>query len=289
MTEFLRTLAARYDDGHEIGDHDHGWGQLIYASRGAIHVTAAGQAWLIPSARAVWVPPNTPHRLRMRGATTLRTINVPPERCEGLASAPLGLMVSPLLRELIKELVRIGLESRAGRSDGAIVEALLVVLARAERLPLALRLPKDRRALRVAEAILACPGSSQTLDAIAMAGGATLRTMQRRFLEETGMPLSEWRQLARLISAAALLLDGRSVTDAALEHDPILLNRKSGSYHALALCFGEHFNPTRDPIRSDNALEAGYSSVSAFIHAFRGRLGQTPSSFRRAASLASIA
>jgi AraC-like DNA-binding protein len=72
-----------------------------------------------------------------------------------------------------------------------------------------------------------------------------LRTLQRRFLAETGMTLSEWRQLARLMVGAALLLDGKSVTEA--------------------------------------ALEAGYSGVSAFIHAFRGKLGQTPSGFRAAA------
>jgi AraC-like DNA-binding protein len=60
------------------------------------------------------------------------------------------------------------------------------------------------------------------------------------------MPLSEWRQIARLMAAAALLLDGRSVTEA--------------------------------------ALEAGYAGVSAFIHAFRGKVGQTPAGFRLAAS-----
>lgn len=246
MGVFIRTLGARYDHGHEIGDHDHGWGQLIYASSGAIHVTAAGQAWLIPSARAVWLPPQTPHRLRMRGATRLQTLYIPPAHCADLAPTPLGVMVSPLLRELIQVLVRIGPIDAADRFHRTLGEAMLVTLAQAERLPLALRLPTDRRALRVADAILSCPASSQTLDAIAATCGASLRTIQRSFLDETGMPLSEWRQLARLMAAAALLLDGKSVTDA--------------------------------------ALEAGYSSLSAFIHAFRGKLGQTPSSFRRAAS-----
>jgi AraC-like DNA-binding protein len=157
---------------------------------------------------------------------------------------PLGVMVSPLLRELIKALVRIGHIDAADRAHRAVGEAMLVMLARAERLPLALTLPTDRRAVRVAETILACPGSGEPLDAIAARCGAGLRTIQRRFLEETGMPLSEWRQLARLMAGAALLLDGKSVTDA--------------------------------------ALEAGYSGVSAFIHAFRSKVGQTPSGFRLA-------
>ena len=187
----------------------------------------------------------------MRGTTRLRTLYVQPADCIELAAAPLGIAVSPLLRELILELVRIGHVDTADRFHRAVGEALIVTLARAERLPLALTLPTDRRAMRVADAILACPGRAETLDDIAAECGASLRTIQRRFLDETGMPLSEWRQAARLMAAAALLLDGKSVTDA--------------------------------------ALEAGYSGVSAFTHAFRGRLGQTPSGFRLAASATSTA
>jgi hypothetical protein len=157
METFIRTLAARYDHGHEIGDHDHGWGQLIYASSGAIHVAAAGQAWLIPSARAVWLPPGIPHRLRMRGPTWLRTLYIPPVHCADMARLPLGIAVAPLLRELILELVRIGHIDRAERRHRALGEAMLVMLAQAERLPLSLTLPSDRRARRVAETILATP------------------------------------------------------------------------------------------------------------------------------------
>jgi AraC-like DNA-binding protein len=180
----------------------------------------------------------------MRGTTRLRTLYIPPLHCAALAPAPRGIMVSPLLRELLLELVRIGHIDANDRAPRAIAEAMLVMLARAEQLPLALTLPTDRRAARVAGAILADPGKTLSLNDIAASCGASLRTVQRRFLAETGMPLSEWRQLARLMLGAALLLDGRSVTDA--------------------------------------ALEAGYAGVSAFIHAFRGKLGQTPSAFRAA-------
>ena len=104
----MRSLSASYDHGHEIGGHAHDWGQLVYAASGAIHVTAERQAWLIPAARAVWLPPGTQHSLRMRGATRLRTLYVPPEHCRGLSQAPLGIAVTALLRELVLELVRIG-------------------------------------------------------------------------------------------------------------------------------------------------------------------------------------
>ena len=241
METFLRSLSARYDHGYEIRNHAHGWGQLVYAVSGAIHVSAARQAWLIPSARAVWLPPRAPHCLRMRGTTRLRALYIPPRHCAGLSPVPRGIVVTSLLRELILELVRIGHVSTADPSHRAIGEAMLVMLARAERLALTLTLPVDRRAEHVARAILADPASERSLDALAAEGGGSLRTIQRRFVEETGMSVSEWRQLARLITAAALLLDGKTVTEA--------------------------------------ALGAGSAGLSAFIHAFRRKLGQTPSSF----------
>ena len=241
MPTFLRTLSASYDHGHEIGDHAHGWGQLVYAVSGAIHVVASNQVWLIPSARAVWISPGWPHSLRMRGETRLRTIYIPAERCADLSVEPIGLSVSPLLRELILELARTGPVDDIDFFRHILGEAFLVALARAERSPLTLAMPIDRRALRVAEAIFSDVADSSNLETIVGNSGGSLRTVQRRFLRETGMALSEWRQQARLIAAAGLLLDGHSVTAA--------------------------------------ALEVGYSSVSAFIHAFRQKLGQTPSRF----------
>lgn len=242
MSILLRTLRVRYDHGHEIGDHVHGWGQLVYAASGAIHVAAVGSIWLIPSARAVWLSPGTTHRLRMRGETQLRTVYVPPEQCATLSNAPLGLSVVPLLRELILELSRIGVIDGADLFHSAIGEAFLATLARAERLPLMLIMPIDRRAMRVAEAILSDPADVVDLSRLVRDSGGSLRTIQRRFHVETGMALSEWHQQARLIAGAGTLLDGHSVTEA--------------------------------------ALAAGYSGVSAFIHAFRKRFGHTPSQFR---------
>ena len=246
MSNFLRTLSIRYGHGHEIGDHAHGWGQLVYAASGAIQVAAVGCVWLIPSARAVWLSPGTQHRLRMRGETQLRTVYVPPERCAALPSVPLGLGVAPLLRELILELARTGPIDEADPFHRVIGEAFLASLTQAEQLPLVLKMPLDRRATRVAEAILANPAEAIDLGQLVRESGGSLRTIQRRFLVETGMALSEWRQQARLIVGAGSLLDGCSVTEA--------------------------------------ALAAGYSGISGFIYAFRSKFGHTPLKFRAMAA-----
>ena len=242
----MRTLRAQYSDRREIADHDHAWGQLVYAAAGAIHVSTPVRTWLIPPARAVWLPPGASHRLRMKGDTRLRTIYVPPQRCGALPGSAVGLAVTPLLRELILALTCYAYVDVDQPLQGALAAALLATVNDAEPLALVLTHPRDEAALKVALAIEANPGRDVRLDSLAAEHGATLRTLQRRFLAETGMPLSDWRQAARLMSAAARLLQGESVTEA--------------------------------------AVDAGYSSTSAFINAFRLRFGVSPGRFRSAAA-----
>ena len=121
----------------------------------------------------------------------------------------------------------------------------MATLAEAPPLALVLTRPREPTALRMALRIEAEPAWDVPLARLAAEHGTSLRTMQRRFLLETGMALSEWRQGARLMAAAASLLQGESVTSA--------------------------------------ALDAGYASTSAFITAFRSRFGQTPGAFRTGA------
>ncbi len=241
----LRTLRATYDDRHAIGDHQHAWGQLVYAAKGAVHVATSAQVWLIPPAHAVWLPPHAAHSLRMKGRTTLRTLYVPPDACTGLGTSPKGLVVTPLMRELILVLTGFAFVDPRDPLQAALAAALLATLAEAPPLTLVLTRPREPTALRVALTIEADPASEVPLARLAAESGTSLRTLQRRFLLETGMALSEWRQGARLMAAAANLLQGESVTSA--------------------------------------ALDAGYASTSAFITAFRSRFGQTPGAFRTGA------
>jgi AraC-like DNA-binding protein len=71
--------------------------------------------------------------------------------------------------------------------------------------------------------------------------GASKRTIQRIFLEETKMTFGKWRQQLRLLHAMQLLASGEKVTVA--------------------------------------ALDAGYTSPSAFISMFRKQLGSTPARY----------
>jgi AraC-like DNA-binding protein len=119
-----------------------------------------------------------------------------------------------------------------------IIEMIADQLEGAHSIPLQLPHPTDRRAMRVVQALLSEPGSERTLAALCADCGASKRTIERLFIAETKMTFSQWRQQLRLLHAMQLLASGEKVTGA--------------------------------------ALDAGYSSASAFIVMFRRQLGQTP-------------
>ncbi|WP_049974248.1 helix-turn-helix transcriptional regulator [Azospirillum sp. B4] len=247
----IRSLALTFQDGHRLHAHRHDWGQLLYAARGVMRVVADGVAWLVPPAQAVWLPPGAPHAVEMRGGVAMRTLYIAPAliaEFDALPAACQVLGVAPLLRELILHIVAVGM-LRADRMDQARLAGVLMDrLHAAERLPLSLVWPRDRRALALAERLRHDPADGADLETLGAAVGASARTLQRLFKEETGLRFGEWRQQLRLLHAASLLGTGLSVTQA--------------------------------------GLEAGYDSTSAFISAFRRRLGVTPARYRAPISAA---
>jgi AraC-like DNA-binding protein len=104
--------------------------------------------------------------------------------------------------------------------------------------PLLLPLPSDGRALKAVECVLKNPTDRATAADLARNCGLSVRTLERLFTAETGMRFGLWRQKARLLESVRVLVETGSVTDA--------------------------------------ALESGYSSVSAYIAAFKQTFGCTP-------------
>lgn len=239
MAVAIRSLAATYHGGFHIRPHRHRLGQLIYAGSGVMRVRAGGMLWIVPPARAVWVPGGTDHEIHGLGDFAMRTLYFPTEIVAALPGECCALDVAPLLRELVLELVERCPIDAADEAGMRLAKVAIDRIGEARTLPLQLPLPSDPRALRLADALRDEPSSQASLAELARVAGASSRTVQRLFLAETGMPFSQWRQRLRLLHAATVLGAGKSVTDA--------------------------------------GLEAGYSGTSAFIAAFRRHFGFTPS------------
>jgi AraC-like DNA-binding protein len=235
----IRCLAATYYDGFHIRPHRHAWGQLIYAATGVMRVRAGGTLWIVPPARAVWIPAGVEHDIRARGDFAMRTLYFPVPLAAGLPAECCAFEVTPLLRELVLELVDRCPVDEADEPGMRLAAVAIDRIAEARTLPLQLPLPRDPRALRLAETLGADPAHPAGLAELARAAGASPRTIQRLFLAETGLPFGQWRQRQRLLHGASALGAGKSVTE--------------------------------------SGLEAGYAGTSAFIAAFRKHFGVTPS------------
>lgn len=238
----VRSYAVTHPSGTIVPPQPPGWDQVVYAAAGAVTVVTPAGRWVVPPTRAVWVPDGVVHRIEVTGRARLRNLYLAVGVARGWSS-PRALDMRPLARELLLEVVRRAPIDSTDEPSRRLVDVLVDELADLPDAPLHLPLPTDDRARRVAEAILAAPGDRRSLDELAAMAGASRRTVERRFADETGIPLARWRTHARIGHALRLLADGE---------------------------------PT-----AQVATRVGFSTPSAFVAAFRRTLGTTPQRWSR--------
>jgi AraC-like DNA-binding protein len=240
-TAQVTTLSRDYAAGHVIPLHFHHRDQLVYASRGVMTVRTGVGAWVVPTHRAVWIPAPVPHSITTSGTVSMRTLYLRSRLARTLPRSCCVVNVSPLLRELILHACAVETLNVRKERQRHVIDLIVDHLESIQTVALQLPNPTDPRALRVAGVLLANPGEQRTLAQVCKITGAGTRTIERRFLEETGMTFGKWRQQLRLMQAMRLLAEGAKITHA--------------------------------------ALEAGYSTPSAFIFMFRKTLGTTPGAY----------
>jgi AraC-like DNA-binding protein len=237
------TVSAELENGHVIPEHYHPEDQLIFASQGVMTVRTKQGIWVVPPLRAVWIPAGTPHSVAMSGLVSMRTLYFLPRIARALPKKCFVMNVSALLRELILHACKFAKLNQKFPAQNRIIALTIDQLQAANSIPLQLPHPSDSRAVRIVEALLADPAEQKTLQRLSKDCGASKRTVQRLFLAQTKMTFGKWRQQLRLLHAMRLLAAGEKVTGA--------------------------------------ALDAGYSSPSAFISMFRKQLGTTPNRYFR--------
>jgi AraC-like DNA-binding protein len=234
----VATLAYEYPARFEVSDHAHGSDQLIYAVSGLMEVSSAQSVWLIPPHFAVWIPARTCHRIRMRGPVSMRTLYLRTALKARLDQRCGVLHVTPLLRELIVEIVRAQQLRMRNPYECALRDVLISQLQKASPMPTFVTLPREKRALAVAQAILQNPAESKPMAALCSDAGVSVRTIERVFRREIGSSFELWRRQVRLTRAVELLVSGDSIKEVA---------------HAV-----------------------GYCQPSAFVEMFRRTFGITP-------------
>ena len=243
----IRSYSVTHPRGLNLPEHSYPkWGQLIYAENGTATVWTPDGVRALPRLRAVWIPAGIASSISVYDSVSFRSIYVRSDyRADKLPSTVALVNVRPLLRELIAEVCRRSILSfdvpRSAHLAAVVVDEIEAV----QDSPLQLPIPREPRAKRAAEIMLAAGEESDpadgSIDSAAEEAGASVRTLQRLFLSDTGMRLGEWQRRARMLRAVRHLARGGSVKEA--------------------------------------GQRAGYRSTSAFVAAFRRELAGTPGRF----------
>jgi AraC-like DNA-binding protein len=201
--------------GDHIPLHIHRRGQLLHATSGIMRVETAGAAWILPPARALWLPPQLPHSVTMRSHIEMRTVYIDASACAALPGKPVLVEISGLLRELILALLEEPSAYDERGRGGIVARLILTELTRLRERRLEVPMPHDARALRVARALLDNSSIDDDFDRWAERAGASRRTLARIFRSETGLSFAEWRARLRALDGLARLSDGASVKETA--------------------------------------------------------------------------
>jgi len=239
----IRTFGVTFGHGHTAPPRSlvppgiTAWDQLVCAIRGVVTVRTDCSAWLAPPHRAVWIRAGVPFQVEMAGIVALRMLYIRPKGRPLTGDDCFVVNVSPLLRELIVRAVQLGALDSTVPSHQHLIGVIRDELSTLSAVPLQLPLPRDPRAVRLAE-LVRQPEAALPFDHLLRQAGGSRRTMERLFRSETAMSLGQWLRRARLLEGLRRMGAGETVGTV--------------------------------------ALDLGYSSPSAFISMFRRELGQTP-------------
>eukprot|EP01030_Chromulinospumella_sphaerica_P018489 gene18489-18355_t len=207
----VRSLADSYGAGRSTGRHAHGWGQLIYSSRGVMTVWTQTGSWVAPPQWAIWVPAGVAHDIRFAGPSDLRTLYLRADLAAELPAGCCAMTVSPLMRELILRTMDFGMLDERQPVHRAMADLIVAELQRHDAPPFDLPTPTSAATQTAAEMMLAPGGDLPRTERLARAVGLSGRTLERRFQAETGLTVAAWGRQARLLQGLRALAAGEPV------------------------------------------------------------------------------
>jgi AraC-like DNA-binding protein len=211
----LRSFVEGYPEGGRIEPHVHDWDQLALISGSAAVIETESLYVVHPLMKALWLPAGVEHSVYSPRPFYLHSlyfeagsIRKEPE--------PQILGLDNLARELILLLCSAPRASQRGLRHAHAFAILRELLPEARPESFALPRPRSERARKLADYLTANPQDGRALEIVAAeVGGASLRTFERLFLDETNLSLAAWRRQSRLLTSLSLLAEGKSIGEVA--------------------------------------------------------------------------
>lgn len=239
--ESLRSWVEGYPEGGRIPRHAHEWDQLALISESAAVVETDTVYLVHPLFKAMWLPAGVEHSIWSPRRFFLHSLYFEPNTLRS-DTEPQVLGLETLASELILFLCGAPRASQRGQRHAHALALLEDLLPESRPETFSLPRPRHERARLLADHFTANPDDGRSVELIAAeVGGASLRTFERMFVEETGLSLAAWRRQSRLLTSLGLLAEGRSIGQV--------------------------------------AQAVGYDSAAAFSTAFKQCFGVSPSSY----------
>lgn len=233
----LRSERLLHEKKHLTPWHHHAEGQIYLLTHGMMALETAGRQWAMTAGSVGWLPPHCAHQALACGNVAGWILYLGEQCGAALPESPRLSAASALIQALVERIAQFAGQPLSAPQQ-RMLQVLLDEMHAQESPPLQLPLPQDTRLLKIARALLNEPAGDRTQREWADWAGLSVRTLSRRFIGETGVTFSRWRQQARVLRSLEPLSRGEPV--------------------------------------GQIAGDCGYDNVSAYIAAFRERFGTTP-------------
>lgn len=229
------------EGAHQVEVHQHLHAQLIHCTVGTLIVETIGQAYLVTTQTALWIPPETAHAVFANDSVHYCSVFVSKEVAEKVSNHVQIISMQPLLKQLALTVAEFNNMVEKESPESRVLDVLVDQLHEINECELVLPLPTDRRMTSVIRSMIANPSLENDAEKVAEQANMSKRTLERLYKKETGFSFKQWQQRLLIIKAIELLNNDIAVQNI--------------------------------------ASELGYQSTSSFIAMFKRVLGQTPTQY----------
>ena len=223
--------------------HEHAWGEFIYAYHGVLEVNVDSIHYLTPPPYGLWLPPHLKHSGLNRTKVTHCTVYIHESLCQHMPKHA-GILLSSALVPAIMEHLKNNVVAQTDPDEHLrLLYVLLDQLQHAQIVGSYLPTTSHPLLQPLLDHLKQNPSDHHSLAELAQLVNTSERTLARYSQSELGMSLHEWRQRLRVMQALPLLEQGHTVESI--------------------------------------ALDLGYASATAFINLFKRWMGLTPDQFRK--------
>lgn len=206
VSPLLVAIGGHLSQGDLERQHEHAEHMIAWSATATVSLRTGDRDWLVPPTHGLWVPAGCPHQAGVIRPGRAYAVLLEPGRRPPGWTEPAGILITPLVRELIIYLSGPGgLPGPRAGAESLLLDLIEPVPPATFRVPL----PRDPRIRAIADSLIASPGDRRDLAAWADASHSSVWTLTRLFTQETGMTFEQWRTLVRVRAALTHLAPRR--------------------------------------------------------------------------------